>query len=215
MKLYELTPAEYQLAEAKRILEGRTYYTFDELSKPAKEHALDHYQVCDEWDTYLLDDYRSALEEIGFIDPKIYYSGFSSQGDGASFIGTYAYAKGRAHWFSDQWSDTSPYQKILNRLVAVQKRYFYGLTVTITTGSLATHYSHENTVDIDVWHSRESEVPEHVQSEVREIMRDFMRQMYQGLGEEYMYAQTDGAIDDMRSNDTKFNADGSDWEDPD
>ena len=44
------------------------------------EGATDH-----EWWDCLLDDWKQALEQIGFENANIHFSGFSSQGDGTSF----------------------------------------------------------------------------------------------------------------------------------
>lgn len=64
-------------------------YQFSELSKKAKEKAL---EVCrdintkyDDWHDPIIEGAKEYLEASGFNEPKIYYSGFWSQGDGACF----------------------------------------------------------------------------------------------------------------------------------
>lgn len=41
--------------------------------------------VEDDWSDFILDDWACKLESLGFNNPKIAYSGFHSQSDGASF----------------------------------------------------------------------------------------------------------------------------------
>lgn len=43
--------------------------------------------VYDGWESFIVDDWVAKLEQLGFSDVKIAYSGFCSQGDGASFTG--------------------------------------------------------------------------------------------------------------------------------
>lgn len=64
---------------------------FDQLEDYAKEKALDRERdsVLRDQDTYwsecITDDWKSELDKLGFSDSEISWSGFSSQGDGASF----------------------------------------------------------------------------------------------------------------------------------
>ena len=47
----------------------------------------------DDYDMYLIEDFKNILELIGCYNVKFYYSGFCSQGDGASFECNYNYSK--------------------------------------------------------------------------------------------------------------------------
>lgn len=59
-------------------------YTFEELSEKAKQEAIKYERATG--DGYLhLCTVQDYLEEHGFLNPKIYYTGFYSQGDGACF----------------------------------------------------------------------------------------------------------------------------------
>lgn len=42
-----------------------------------------------DWYDYILEDWKTKLEAIGFINPEINFTGFYSQGDGASFTCEY------------------------------------------------------------------------------------------------------------------------------
>jgi len=71
-----------------RVIET-TVYKFEELSDEAKDRAIEKYQskmnVCE---LALTDGdcYNLMCEEAGFLNSEIEYSGFYSQGDGASFM---------------------------------------------------------------------------------------------------------------------------------
>ena len=65
-----------------------TVYEFEELSPKAKRKVIDHFQninVNHEWHEPEIDYWQEKLKEYGFNNPKIYFSGFYSQGDGACF----------------------------------------------------------------------------------------------------------------------------------
>lgn len=63
-------------------------YTFNELSEKAKQKAIQDQQKFEQEILnldYVIEDEEAKLNELGYKDIKIFYSGFYSQGDGASF----------------------------------------------------------------------------------------------------------------------------------
>jgi hypothetical protein len=65
-----------------------TVYGFAELTGDVQKNVVDHFRDINidyEWWNCLYDDWNTKLEEYGFTTPKIYFSGFYSQGDGACF----------------------------------------------------------------------------------------------------------------------------------
>jgi hypothetical protein len=69
-----------------------TVFTYAELKERGNKAAIEkaanwlREAITDgEWHEYILELWQSALSQIGFTDPKISYSGFWSQGDGANF----------------------------------------------------------------------------------------------------------------------------------
>ncbi len=63
-----------------------TVYNINELSKNAREIAIkDHRENMGFNPSFVFDKWKDILSEMGFTDIKIYYRGFSSQGDGAMF----------------------------------------------------------------------------------------------------------------------------------
>jgi len=71
--------------------DGDKSYTFDELSPEAKQNAIDsnrdyNIESYDWWDP-IIEGFTEEMEEIGMTDIDCQFSGFNSQGDGASFTG--------------------------------------------------------------------------------------------------------------------------------
>jgi hypothetical protein len=63
-------------------------YEFHELSEKVKLKVLDKYRDINtdyDWYEFVIDDWKEKLEEIGFDNATISFSGFGSQGDGCSF----------------------------------------------------------------------------------------------------------------------------------
>jgi len=72
-----------------KIIETKVY-SFNELSEEAKEKAIENqrsneYYLDYDWYEFVIENWTEKLNDIGFEDIKIYFSGFWSQGDGAMF----------------------------------------------------------------------------------------------------------------------------------
>lgn len=71
----------------------QTVYTFAELKELGDSRAIerasqwlrDGATMDDFWSEYVIEEWKTALAQIGFDNVEISYSGFWSQGDGASF----------------------------------------------------------------------------------------------------------------------------------
>lgn len=69
-------------------------YSFEELSPIAKKKAIEAHRYINaeefgegfNWYELVFDDWTEKLEKMGFENPQISFSGFYSQGDGASFV---------------------------------------------------------------------------------------------------------------------------------
>ena len=136
-------------------------YTYDELDDAGKEKAREWYaqlafsDSCD-WEFVYEDaelmaglmgieiDRRAWTNAGGYkgSEPCIYFSGFSSQGDGACFEGTYRYKKGAVaaikketgfgHKRPDGTVGTGDKEliRIATELQAIQRKNFYRLYAT-------------------------------------------------------------------------------------
>ena len=68
----------------------QTLYTFDELSDSAKERAREWWRNLEaqDWDSSCtIDDAKDCAKIIGILIDDVYWSGFYSQGDGATKSG--------------------------------------------------------------------------------------------------------------------------------
>lgn len=198
-------------------------YQFDELSDRAKERARDWWKQSEteDFDTdYMYDDFvrMGALIGIEFkqravplmgggtrYDPTIYWSGFSSQGDGACFEGDYSYAKGAPAAIRKETSDSEKTLiDIAERLQALQKRYFYGVTASMEHSG---RYYHSGCMRVAVEHDSGRDVAD--ADDFIECMRDFADWMYKQLEAEYYSRMEDDYVDDaIRANEYTFTESG-------
>ena len=136
------------------------------------------------WYGYTMEFYREHLEKIGFSGIKFSFSGFSCQGDGASFTANYVAPKE-----FPELSEECP--ESIKRLADVLKGYnaeFPGLYFSITRDS--NRYSHENTVSIDRILMETGELEESskyyaIYLDTQESCRDAMREYYRALEKDY------------------------------
>lgn len=211
-----------------RIVET-TVFQFEELSDRAKEKARDWYRqhvFTDEndWDSVYewaetagalmgIDIRQKAVKTMGGgtrYDPAIYFSGFSSQGDGASFDGYYSYAKGAAKALAKEFGDTSDASKELIRIATalqeVQRKNFYRLSATMTQHG---RYYHSGCMSVDVVNSNGDNASDEIEGEVTLLMRDFADWIYKQLEKEHDYQMSAEAIDEaIIANAYEFNEDG-------
>jgi hypothetical protein len=212
-------------------------YQYEELSETAKAKARDWYREGDdtfESFTYLnvYEDAQRMAEILGITfdlktvplhgggtrtEPKIYYTGFSSQGDGACFEGQYAYAKGCARKMAaeapEEPTDYKGYagNRELNRiargLTGLQRLHGYKLIAVVKhTG----HYSHAYATTIDVYQGEDERAPDSAtETKVVELLRAFMNWIYRSLEVEYEYQQSDEQVaETIQANEYEFTAEG-------
>jgi hypothetical protein len=186
-------------------------YEFDELSDDAKEKAREWFREgnldYDWWDC-TFDDAKAAGKYIGIDVDDIRFSGFWSQGDGASFAGSYEYRKGGERALKADFATDTTLHAIARGLTAIQRRYFYQLGARVTfTG----RYCHEGCTSIDVWDKRDCGTAlADAEETVSELLRDFMHWIYRRLENEFNWLQADEQVDEgMRANGYTFDADGN------
>jgi hypothetical protein len=204
-----------------------TVYKFDELSESAKDKARDWYRGFDsDFDNeFVFDDavrvgalmgIEIATRSVrlyggGFgTSPVIYYSGFSSQGDGACFEGSYRYVKGALKALRKEIGSESKGDKELLRIAtalqAIQRKAFYGLTATM---SHRGHYYHSGCMAVSVEDRTGYEVGGDFEETIVQLMRDFADWIYNQLEAEYWFRQSDAQVDEsIRANEYTFDEDG-------
>ena len=122
-----------------------TVYAIDELSDAARVHARAWYRehgLHDEWYDFVYEEFGTICRILGVTlatttvrlngggtpeTPQIFWSGFSSQGDGASFAGAYSYARGAARAIRAHAPHDPELHRIVDALQAVQRRNFHQL----------------------------------------------------------------------------------------
>lgn len=125
-----------------------------------------------EWWDSVYDDFKTIAALLGFDAQDMQFSGFWSQGDGASFTGDYAYKKGCVAAIVDYAPKDETLHAIARDIVAMQKPAFYRIEGSIYRQS--HHYSHENTIRAD-------------SDDLTEIARRLCLWLYAALEKEYKY----------------------------
>ena len=197
----------------------KNVYTYDELDEAAKQKARDW------WAQHVFEDscdwefvYEHAVQMGNLLginidtragtrhEPCIWFSGFSSQGDGALFEGTYRYKKGAVKAIKAECNDAELI-RIAQALQDVQRKHFYKLHATCSPRG---HYSHSGCMDVDVYHYEDQyrDIGD-AEDEIRQLMRDFADWIYANLEAAYTYQTSDEVVEDaIRANGYEFDEDG-------
>jgi hypothetical protein len=190
-------------------------YKFDELSDEAKEKAIDKVRSSGsyldyDWYDGVYEDSKTIGKLMGIDIDKIYFSGFSSQGDGACFEGDYEYQVGSVKAILDHAPQDKDLLSIATRLAAEQKKYFYRLTAKVKHRG---HYYHSGCTNVDVQHKDRAYYYEPDNSEdIRDLLREFMDWIYDRLEADHSYLLSDVAISEyLNSDDREYEKDGSRW----
>lgn len=197
-------------------------FTFDELDDDAKQVAInDHREIIDS----NLDDELSywqngALSGTGFIIDEISYSGFYSQGDGASFTGYYDSAQ-------IDLEKLKGFSLKAYELMARNDSIYgaSGLTsdnvITADVKRITHRYSHENTVSVEnieingcAWGDDENDKINDAFDELEDYLtslkNDLCYLIYSSLRSEYEHQNSDEYISEILViNEYYFTADGA------
>lgn len=189
----------------------RTLFKFEELNEVAKEKARDWYREGDDYSfvqEYVYED-ASRMGRLMGIDldtkpvklmgggtryePCIWYSGFSSQGDGACFEGSYRYQKGAVKAVKSECND-SELIRIATELQEVQRRHFYKLRAST---SHRGHYYHSGCMSVSVEHYDDQyrDIGS-AEDDITQLLRDFADWIYGQLEDAYDYCMSDEAVDE-------------------
>ena len=193
-----------------------TVYTIDELSDAAKEVARAWYrQSCldCEWYDFVYEDFGTICGILGVTlrtspvrlhgggtrdKPRIFWSGFASQGDGASFEGSYSHTKGAVKAIRTHAPRDDELHRIADTLQAAQRRNFHQLNATIRQRG---RYCHEHTMAIEVERDSPTWQPptDGAEDAVTEAMRDLALWLYRQLRDAYEAETSDCAVDEAIS----------------
>ena len=190
-----------------------TVYELHELSDTAKEKARNWFREgAGDWDWYdfIYEDFEDVCRILGIElktrtvrlmgggtrqKPCIWFSGFWSQGDGASFDGAYAYAKDAARRIREHAPQDTELHDIADRLFAIQRANFFQLRAD------ARHrgrYCHAYCMEISV--ERDSPVYQDMTDNAEDIvidcLRDLANWLYRRLEREWDYMMSDDYADE-------------------
>jgi hypothetical protein len=204
----------------------KTVFKFEELDESAQERALDYFRQSayedSYWSEFIYEDCKIIFDILGITsekpvklmngktryEPCIWFSGFSSQGDGACFEGSYSYKAGCSKKIREHAPVDSELHRIADELTALQRKAFYSLSATVTHRG---HYYHEFCTSIDVEDSRRpyGDTDESTAESVADLLRDLMRWIYRQMESEYNYQTSDEAIKEtIEANEYEFDESG-------
>ena len=208
-----------------RIIET-VVYTIDELPDAAKETARAWYRetgLHDEWYDVVYEDFETICRILGVTlatspvrlygggtrdKPQICWTGFWSQGDGASFFGAYCHARGAARAIRAHAPQDTELHRIADVLQDAQRRNIWQLNATVRPQG---RYSHEYCMAIEVERDSPTWQPptDGAEDAVIEALRDLARWLYRQFRSEYEHRTSDDAVDEaLIVNECTFTTEG-------
>ena len=204
--------------------------SFNDLSEKAQQRAIDdaRYSEVDSdydwWDSVYEDAVRMAAllgieidqhdgKPHGYARPKIYFSGFCSQGDGACFRGTYrpksdAFAAVEAECNDETLIDLAKRLTALN----VENALHHEVKLCYVTVSTYGRYSHSNTMSATYGYDADVVVVEadEFEADLLACLREFADWIYKQLEAEHDHLTSDEAVKErLIDNKHVFDEDGA------
>lgn len=175
----------------KTITKEYNVYKFEELNKEAQKEALDYFREESDlfYDDFIIDDWKEKLNDLGFEDAKIYYSGFYCQGDGASF------------------DATINLEKLVSNIPELREHKYHWVLkyleteynpIKITT--ITSRYYHEKTKEIEIdryYRDRLDARIDELESIIEDYRLDLCHQIYDSLQLEYEATYSDEGLKDF------------------
>ena len=200
-------PVPYFNPAGKERTKRFIVYQFDDLSKEAKEKAMEEHRefLSSVWDgDYVQEEFMDDMEKYGIENMEINYSGFYSQGDGASFTGRIDIPK-----YLKATGQEKDYAKLLKAIkdgedvddVAVIER-------------ISHRYYHYNTIQVaDLYYRGESDEVDKQANELTDDMTKFVREqskeLFKRLRDSYEAEMEDENVaESIRINEYEFTPDG-------
>ena len=188
-------------------------YQFDELDDAGKEKAREWFREASAEENndfdfeYRKSDFVDIMSMFGFTVKDVYYSGFWSQGDGASFTGTWRYKKG---WRKDFLSayPKSKYLEYMDAIANEARKVFYDLSVRI---SHSGHYQHSGCMDVDVQNNdyRNDTITNDIAIAITDNFRCIADTLYGIIEQDYDWRNADKQVDEsIIANEYDFTAEG-------
>ena len=200
------------------------YFQFDELSDNAKERAREWFRSGDDgfWSECATESIKENLVKLGFNKPTLYWSGFSSQGDGACIVGSWYASDCKPDSIISEYPADNAWHKIAvqyaefigsnpsaSASLVHRGHYYHEISVEITADVPLPEYDDEQERTVAEWRDIDAKRDAAI-DELCELFRDVMRECYRTLNDEYEYANSDECVDGtIRANDYEFDASGA------
>jgi len=208
-------------------------YEFDELDEAAKEKARDWYRSGssgeNSWSEYTIGEVAREAELMGIEfkerpvqlangcsrgEPCVFWSGFSSQGDGACFEGTWSASAVKADKVAIDWVD-SPMTTEITRIAKAFADFAKKYPDASFTVRHSGHYRHEHCTEFDfeIVGDDETQITdaeiEEAEKALKEAAKDFMRYIYRALEQDWEFQNSDEQVDEsIAANEYGFTEDG-------
>ncbi len=187
-------------------------YNFDELPEDLQEKALGELHDCNvdyKWWDIIEADCKTIGEILGIEIKNMYFSGFTSQGDGACFEGLYYYAKGSVKKIKETAPRDTDLHDIAIGLMETQKTGNYQLYASVKQRG---HYKHSGSTDIDVLHNNQNDPTREQEQDIKQELRNFMDWIYKQLEATYSHLTSEEAIKEtIENNKWQFTKEGKLW----
>ena len=158
----------------------KTIFAYSELSESAKERArawwLEGYEGEADW---IMGEVKQAAEMLGISLKEwgksfaVFWRAGHCQSDGASFSGSYSYAKGALPKIRAEYPKDETLQQIAADLQEAQRRAFWALSATVTS-----RRDTSISVDVSDGRTRYGDTTPELEAAVSEAMRDFQQWIY-------------------------------------
>lgn len=200
----------------RTIVKEEIIYSWDDVKNNPDflEKVLDRHRdinTLDDWWDFVYDDCIEKLESLGYENTDIRFSGFYSQGDGASFAGTVNVLE----WIrvNDKEEKYKRISKLINNGVIdinndkiVRDRWNNYVHENTTTLYFDTNYQYgvcKNYNNIE-------EVLKDLEHDIYKHHVDLNKEIYRSLEETHDYLQSDQSVcDTLEANDYEFDEQGN------
>jgi hypothetical protein len=202
------------------IEEEKTEFTFQELNPAAQQRAIEQYaeSLWGDWYEHVYADWETRLKNEGFHEPRIEFSGFWSQGDGASFKAWFYFTGAEAEkWLKPEDRDLliakrvewkmdghDPGDLILDGGIQRSGRYSHHMTMEVA--GIRPMFYHENRPVVDFAEGFAG----YVFDSILEHARGLAQEIYQDLEKEYEYLTGEEHVAEMsNANDWQYSKKGN------
>ncbi len=189
-------------------------YQFNELSDKAKEVARNWYRencLDYEWYDGVYEDAIQIGKLLGIDIDNIYFRGFSSQGDGACFEGTFRASDLKRGAVKKHAPKDKELHEIAKEFERISKQFPFCNYKVKQSG----HYNHENCTDFTVsivdFELNEINTKEAADAETNliKVSRQLMKWIYRQLEKDWNYLNEDKQVDEsIESNGYTFTESG-------